>query len=133
MTDYPMVILPLTDEDGGGYTAFFPDLPGCLSDGETPQEAVENALDAFNCWMEVQVERKVEIPEPHSSQSAIVDMEDEIEAMAKTIAKLTSDLDAANARIAELEGRTGNWLVKGKHSRVARHRNVQFVIRPAVA
>ena len=29
----------LTEEEGGGWLATFPDLPGCMSDGETPEEA----------------------------------------------------------------------------------------------
>lgn len=31
---------PLSPEDGGGYLIEFPDLPGCLSDGETEEEAI---------------------------------------------------------------------------------------------
>ena len=38
-TDYPFFISPLTEEDGGVRCAF-PDLPGCISDGETPAEAI---------------------------------------------------------------------------------------------
>lgn len=32
---YPIVIEPLSQEDGGGYVATVPDLPGCMSGGET--------------------------------------------------------------------------------------------------
>ena len=35
---YPVVIEPLAPEDGGGFVATVPDLPGCMSDGETPEE-----------------------------------------------------------------------------------------------
>jgi hypothetical protein len=31
--DYPIIIRPLTAEDGGGYLAEVPDLPGCMRDG----------------------------------------------------------------------------------------------------
>lgn len=41
------VVEPLTEEDGRGYLITFPDLPGCMSDGETETEAVLNARDAF--------------------------------------------------------------------------------------
>ena len=111
MSEYPLVILPLSEDDGGGYSAHFPDLPGCMSDGETPQEAVENAMDALKCWMEVQHERGVEIPEPGASQ---VETDHQIEAMAKTIAKLTEDLEAARERIKELESTNGHWAVARK-------------------
>ena len=33
-------VRPLSDEDGGGYLATFPDLPGCMADAETIEEAV---------------------------------------------------------------------------------------------
>ena len=36
--DYPVLIEPLPVEDGGGFVATVPDLPGCMSDGETPEE-----------------------------------------------------------------------------------------------
>jgi len=35
--------------EGGGYLIEFPDLPGCMSDGETPEEAIANGRDALKC------------------------------------------------------------------------------------
>ena len=32
--DYPMIIRRLTDEEGGGFLVEFPDLPGCMADGD---------------------------------------------------------------------------------------------------
>ena len=40
MLTYAVVIEPLSAEEGGGYLAPVPDLPGCMSDGETPQKAL---------------------------------------------------------------------------------------------
>jgi antitoxin HicB len=42
---------PLTEEEGGGWLAMFPDLPGCMSDGETPEEALHNAAEAESSWL----------------------------------------------------------------------------------
>ncbi|MCL1925606.1 MAG: type II toxin-antitoxin system HicB family antitoxin [Syntrophorhabdaceae bacterium] len=42
---------PLTEEEGGGWLASFPDLPGCMSDGETPEEAFRNAAEAESAWL----------------------------------------------------------------------------------
>ena len=42
--DYPFIIRPLSKEDGGGYLIEFPDLPGCISDGETIEEVYEPFL-----------------------------------------------------------------------------------------
>ena len=39
---YPVVVEPLPEEEGGGFAAIVPDLPGCMSDGETPEEALGN-------------------------------------------------------------------------------------------
>jgi len=49
--DYPVVIEPLPAEEGGGFIAAVPDLPGCMSDGETPEEALENVRDAIEQWL----------------------------------------------------------------------------------
>ena len=42
---------PLTEDEGGGWLASFPDLPGCMSDGETPEEALRNAAEAETAWL----------------------------------------------------------------------------------
>ena len=50
--EYRIVIEPLPPEDGGGFVAYVPDLPGCMSDGETREEAAHNISDAIECWIE---------------------------------------------------------------------------------
>jgi antitoxin HicB len=54
----------LADSDGGGYLAIVPDLPGCMSDGETPEEALRNVQEAIASWIEAAKEWKQEIPAP---------------------------------------------------------------------
>lgn len=49
--DYPFVLRHLSAEDGGGYFIEFSDLPGCMSDGKTIEEAIKNGQDAVACWM----------------------------------------------------------------------------------
>lgn len=61
---YSITISLLSDKDGGGFVAGVPDLPGCLSDGETPQEALENAYDAILCWIEAAHELGRPVPAP---------------------------------------------------------------------
>jgi len=63
-TEYPVTIRPLSATDGGGFVALVPDLPGCMSDGQTPQEALANVQDAIACWMEAARELGRPIPEP---------------------------------------------------------------------
>ncbi len=62
--DYPFQVRPLGDEDGGGYLIEFPDLPGCLSDGETVEEAIANGLDALQSWIATASEFGDPIPPP---------------------------------------------------------------------
>ena len=50
--DYPVLIEALPPEDGGGYLATVPDLPGCTSDGETREQAARNVGDAIAAWIE---------------------------------------------------------------------------------
>ena len=61
---YPVLISPLSAEDGGGFLATVPDLPGCMSDGETPQEALANAEDAIESWLEAARDLGRDIPSP---------------------------------------------------------------------
>lgn len=44
---YPIMIAPLSAEDGGGFLATVPDLPGCMTDGDTPEEALAGITDAI--------------------------------------------------------------------------------------
>jgi hypothetical protein len=39
---YRFTIRPLPADEGGGYLTEFPDLPGCMSDGATIEEAITN-------------------------------------------------------------------------------------------
>jgi antitoxin HicB len=55
-------VRPLPDEDGGGWLVTFPDLPGCMADGETVEEALSEAADAERSWLETR--RELGLPEP---------------------------------------------------------------------
>ncbi|MBA3874119.1 MAG: type II toxin-antitoxin system HicB family antitoxin [Anaerolineae bacterium] len=48
----------------GGYAATIPLLKGCMSDGETPVEAVTNLEEAKALWLEGAIEQNISIPEP---------------------------------------------------------------------
>lgn len=61
---YPVTIRPLTKEEGGGYLVEFPDLPGCMADGETVEEALNEAESAMKSWIETAKSFSDSIPEP---------------------------------------------------------------------
>lgn len=65
---YRVVIGPLSEDDGGGFGATVPDLPGCMSDGETPYEALENAYDAIFCWLDSARETGGPVPKPTAAK-----------------------------------------------------------------
>ena len=44
------VILEPSDE--GGYTVFVPSLPGCISEGETREDALKNIQEAIDLYLE---------------------------------------------------------------------------------
>lgn len=61
-SNYSVLIEPLSPEDGGGFLATVPDLPGCMSDGETEEEALMNVRDAISCWLEAADENNQSVP-----------------------------------------------------------------------
>jgi antitoxin HicB len=67
---YQIIIDPLPEEEGGGFLATVPDLPGCMSDGETEFEAVQNVQDAIACWIEAAEENNRPIPIPSHMRRA---------------------------------------------------------------
>ena len=67
--DYPFEIRPLSKDEGGGYSITFPDLPGCYSDGATPEEAINNGRDALESWLAVAREFGDKLPKPFSNVS----------------------------------------------------------------
>ena len=56
---YRMVIVE--DKDEGGYVISYPDLPGCITCGETIETAVVNAVDAKKAWIEAALEEGLPI------------------------------------------------------------------------
>ena len=51
INSYPFAIRPLSAENGGGFAIEYPDLPGCISDGSTPEEAVTQGNDAVKAYL----------------------------------------------------------------------------------
>ena len=45
--EYRMTIRPLSKDEGGGYLVEYPEISGCMSDGETIEEAIANGREAL--------------------------------------------------------------------------------------
>jgi antitoxin HicB len=52
------------DPEDGVYFVKFPELPGCIADGSTPDKALKNAIEVKNEWLETALESGWNIPEP---------------------------------------------------------------------
>lgn len=60
---YPAVFHP---EEDGGFSVDFPDLLGCVTEGDTLAEAIEMAEDALGIYMYTLKEDKEKAPDPSS-------------------------------------------------------------------
>jgi predicted RNase H-like HicB family nuclease len=61
---YPVLIEPVPKEDGGGFLAIVPDLPGCMAEGKTREEAARKIGAAISAWIEEAMRAGDDIPEP---------------------------------------------------------------------
>ena len=64
---YKMEIIE--DQDEGGFVISYPDLPGCITCGETIESAMQNAKDAKREWNRASKEEGIEIYEPDSLEN----------------------------------------------------------------
>ena len=58
-----LVVIEQTD---GGYSAYSPDLPGCVSTGGTRDEVERNMGEAIRFHLDGLRQENYEVPEPHS-------------------------------------------------------------------
>jgi predicted RNase H-like HicB family nuclease len=63
--DYRVLIQPIAPEDGGGFLAIVPELPGCMTDGETPEEAIAAIRGVIEEWIEAATSCGDPIPAPN--------------------------------------------------------------------
>ena len=67
---YPACFYPCEE---GGYTVVFPDLPGCVTEGDTLAEAMEMAVDASSGWLLTSVEENNQLPKASNIKNVIPD------------------------------------------------------------
>ena len=102
---YAHIVSPLSAEDGDGYLITFPDLPGCMSDGETEAEAVKNGRDVFASWVSARADAGKAIPVP-SYQPEPVPM-----ASGRFVTRLPKSIHVKLVERAKAEGVSLNTLV----------------------
>ncbi len=62
--DYSIAVRPLSVDEGGGWFAEVAELPGCISDGDTREEAVANVREAIGEWTACAVRLGRKVPHP---------------------------------------------------------------------
>lgn len=65
--EYPLVITP--DLQNGGFVAHFPDLPGCITVGESLEEVALMASDAKTAWITAVYKAGKVVPQPKQHYS----------------------------------------------------------------
>ncbi|MBS3106381.1 type II toxin-antitoxin system HicB family antitoxin [Candidatus Woesearchaeota archaeon] len=50
----------LEPQEEGGYTVYIPSLPGCISEGNTKEEALKNIKEAVELYLEADTNELVE-------------------------------------------------------------------------
>jgi antitoxin HicB len=104
---YIRILSPLIKEDGGGFMITFPDLPGCMSDGDTEEEALENAKDAFVSWVSARIDQGKTVPEPMAITADFV----ETDVSGRFLARVPKYIHARLVKRAKHEGVSVNSLV----------------------
>jgi antitoxin HicB len=97
---YPIVVVRLPENEGGGYMGYAPDLPGCLSDGDTPEEAMASTKQAAIEWLEEAKELNRAIP---AAGSYAVRMQIERERLFQTIKEQSQTMDSMSRDIEKFE------------------------------
>lgn len=69
MNDIRYEMIVFWSKEDQAYVVEVPELPGCMADGATYQEAVSNAELIIRQWMEVAREEGRDIPEPRGRLS----------------------------------------------------------------
>ena len=72
MHDYKYTIILDPDPDEGGYTVTVPTLPGCVTQGETLEEAIAMAKDAIRLYIETLIALGEPVPEEREHPQAII-------------------------------------------------------------
>ena len=103
---YAHIIEPLSVSEGGGFLITFPDLPGCMADGETELEAINNGRDAFLSWVSAVIDMGDVIPAPSFNTVAKI-----TEHSGKFVQRVPRSIHAQLAEKARQEGVSLNSLV----------------------
>lgn len=100
----PYTFIAIADQDDGGWVIMYPDLPGCVTQAGSYEEAARMAKDAFVSWVTYR-RRGLTIPEPTFDADPTWDWDsvrplDEIPTL--TTREVAKELDVTVARVHQL-------------------------------
>ena len=72
MHSYEYTIILHPDEEQGGYTVTVPSLPGCITEGDSIEQAIAMAKDAIRLHIEGLIAEGESVPEEQEHPQAIV-------------------------------------------------------------
>lgn len=99
---YTLVVVHDVDAEGNaGWVAEVEELPGCMSQGASPEEAIERVREAMRDWIAVALEDGMEIPEPR----------EDADFSGRFVVRIPASLHADLARSAGREGVSLNQFV----------------------
>jgi antitoxin HicB len=109
VSNYPLLVGRLSDDDGGGFFATIPDLQGCIGDGETEADAIADVRAAALEWIAECERVGRSVPEPgfaanvdaHARREMIEKINAQ-EEYKQELKRLGIDIAAIDARIAEI-------------------------------
>ncbi len=107
--EYPFQVRPLSEDEGGGYLASIPDLPGCMGDGKTEAAAIKDARAAITSWVEAAEKFGDPIPGPSRLERY----------SGKFVTRIPRSLHMTLAEMARREGVSLNQLVLMKLAEAA--------------
>lgn len=64
-------LILLEPQEEGGFTVTVPDLPGCVSQGDTVEECRENIADAIEGWIEAARATGIPVPSPSTRHDEV--------------------------------------------------------------
>jgi len=85
---YIVVVHELTEEDGGGFPALAPDLPGCIGDGDSRAAAIADLEKAMEEWIDEAMRLKREVPQPGDCFAQVTAQQEKV----KNLLKAQEDL-----------------------------------------
>jgi predicted RNase H-like HicB family nuclease len=97
MKAYPILLIP---EDEGGYSATHPDLDGCLAQGETVQEALQDLAQARKSWIAVCKDQGIPVPPPPTHDALLARLPRRVRALRRALENVR-----ALAAMAKVRGR----------------------------